>query len=124
MTNNFMGRTQIKECPHKTVSRFYDSQTVSLWRCDWCGQEFRAVDGENKMVELKEVGTATTTSQPSAERSNDLKASDPYDSSMRATVSGTAHGPVIDTRPGDYSASQVEALPDRGAAPNKRMRRV
>ncbi len=58
MTNKSMGRSQMNECPHKTVSRFYDSAEVSLWRCDWCGQEFRAVDGDSKMVELKEVGTA------------------------------------------------------------------
>src|SRR6185312_16185998 len=100
MTNNFMGRSQINECPHKTVSRFYDSAAVSLWRCDWCGQEFRAVDGANKMVELHETATPS-----------------PDESPVRASVSRFADGAVLDSGPGSDSTSQVEALPDRGAAP-------
>ena len=53
----YLGGKESKECPHKTVSRFYNSPqvTVPMWRCDWCGQDFTPAAEGSKTVELKET---------------------------------------------------------------------
>jgi hypothetical protein len=52
----------MSDCPHKTVTRFYDSRvyagnvSISLWKCDWCGQEFRpsGVSDNTAVIEVEE----------------------------------------------------------------------
>jgi hypothetical protein len=53
----YLGEKEIKECPHKTVSRSYNSPSSASaqWRCDWCGQEFSLAVGATKTVEINEV---------------------------------------------------------------------
>jgi hypothetical protein len=78
----YLGEKEIKECPHKTVSRSYNSpsSTSPQWRCDWCGQEFSQAIAVSKTVEINE---ATGTNEPSA---------------LLAKY-GPAVAPVLDSRP-------------------------